>query len=424
MNETTTIFKEIWDKLSAVDVSAGIEVKDLGGDKKYSYLPWAKAWEILVKEYPGATYEIHSDINGFPCFFNEIIGGFCKTSVTINDVTRSMDLPVLDYSNKAMKAEPYKYKTYSGGEKTVNAINSFEINTTKWRCLVKNFAMFGLGIKIFMKDGYQNQNDEELTEDWAVTRNKKIGGNGKHKEETWAGVDVSFLYWCIDPGNVKFAKRLAPKAQRELDFRSDDTFNNAEEDKSIGEDSLKFMRQDVQALVDDVLLNKYEYDIRHEDFTRLVKESITKDNLTLISERVKAVDDLVGAFKNKTIGKEDYTIYFNRITIAGLEELIGIVSDIHATNSEGDENRKQLEHYWKLIEDIRKDLGYDQNASLSINSMKKHLKTDDMYTITNWDKLKKYYEYLQTKPKVRIEKPKTTIKEIAPNAKENEIDIG
>jgi DNA-directed RNA polymerase subunit RPC12/RpoP len=47
-----------------------------------------------------------------------------------------------------MKALPYKYTTFRG-EKTVEAMTMFDVNKTVMRCLVKNLAMFGLGLYIY-----------------------------------------------------------------------------------------------------------------------------------------------------------------------------------------------------------------------------------------------------------------------------------
>jgi hypothetical protein len=59
-----------------------------------------------------------------------------------------MWLPVMDGANKAMKAEAYTYTT-KYGEKDVEPASMFDINKTIMRCLVKNLAMFGLGLYIY-----------------------------------------------------------------------------------------------------------------------------------------------------------------------------------------------------------------------------------------------------------------------------------
>jgi hypothetical protein len=72
----------------------------------------------------------------------------CHTSVTIEGQTLEMWLPVMDGKNKSMKKKPYSYPT-KYGDKQVDAATTFDINKTLMRCLVKNLAMFGLGIYIY-----------------------------------------------------------------------------------------------------------------------------------------------------------------------------------------------------------------------------------------------------------------------------------
>ena len=61
-------------------------------------------------------------------------------------------------ANKAMKNKPYTYeviewvnrqKTGKMIPKTVEAYTMFDVNKTVMRCLVKNMAMFGLGLYIY-----------------------------------------------------------------------------------------------------------------------------------------------------------------------------------------------------------------------------------------------------------------------------------
>ena len=62
-----------------------------------------------------------------------------------------MFLPVLDGANKSMRAESYEYTT-KFGKKTCQAINMFDVNKALMRCLVKNIAVFGLGLNIYAKE--------------------------------------------------------------------------------------------------------------------------------------------------------------------------------------------------------------------------------------------------------------------------------
>ena len=134
--------KEIFEKLSAIDISGQIEKKE-----NLSYLSWANAWTLLVQNYPDSNYTVHQ-YNGKPYIFDETLGYMVHTSVTVENITKDMYLPVLDGKNKAMLNVDYSYTT-KYGDKTVNKATMFDINTSIMRCLVKNIALFGLGLSLY-----------------------------------------------------------------------------------------------------------------------------------------------------------------------------------------------------------------------------------------------------------------------------------
>ena len=164
--------KSVFAELFAVNVNEHPETKKSDGTE-LTYLSWPFAWAEVKKRYPGATYEIIKQENGLPYVYDENTGYMVSTRVTINGVSHEMWLPVMDGSNKAMKSAPYIYKVKNKNfrfakkcedgvyrdsygkeqpeffEKTVNAATMFDVNKTLMRCLVKNLAMFGLGLYIY-----------------------------------------------------------------------------------------------------------------------------------------------------------------------------------------------------------------------------------------------------------------------------------
>ena len=142
--------------LSRINVNEHTEQKD-----GLTYLSWAWAWDEVKKTYPDAVYKVWKDEEGRPYIYDENLGYMCFTSVTIEGETLEMWLPVMDGSNKAMKSEPYeiqtKYKTI-----TVKAATMFDINKTIMRCLVKNLAMFGLGLYIYAGEDVPQPDEDEL----------------------------------------------------------------------------------------------------------------------------------------------------------------------------------------------------------------------------------------------------------------------
>jgi hypothetical protein len=129
--------KTVFERLSAINVNAHVEKK-----KDLSYLSWAWAWSEVKKNCPDATYRIGETE------YDDALGFMCHTTVTIEDETLEMWLPVMDGANKSMKKQAYTYQTRFG-EKQVEGATTFDINKTIMRCLVKNLAMFGLGIYIY-----------------------------------------------------------------------------------------------------------------------------------------------------------------------------------------------------------------------------------------------------------------------------------
>lgn len=135
--------REKFQELYSLDVNKYVEKKN-----ELSYLSWAYAWAEFKKIYPDATYTVMKDENGRCYFGDESIGYMVYTTVSAGGLTYEMWLPVMDGANKSMKLNAYTYQTRFG-EKNVEAISMFDINKTVMRCLVKNLAMFGLGLYIY-----------------------------------------------------------------------------------------------------------------------------------------------------------------------------------------------------------------------------------------------------------------------------------
>lgn len=135
--------REQFQQLYSLNVNEYVEKK-----QGLTYLSWANAWAEFKKIYPDAEYTIMKDDNGRCYFGDEQIGYMVYTTVTAGGLTYEMWLPVMDNYNKSMKLEAYTYSTRQG-EKTVEAVSMFDINKAVMRCLVKNLAMFGLGLYIY-----------------------------------------------------------------------------------------------------------------------------------------------------------------------------------------------------------------------------------------------------------------------------------
>lgn len=163
--------KTMFENLFALDVNSKVE--DKNGLK---YLSWAWAWAELKKQYPSAYYSIERFGEGnVPYLYDEDLGYMVFTRVNIDGEEHEMWLPVMDGANKAMLNHEYTYEVkrkewdntsrryvYTKETKTVAKATMFDINKTLMRCLVKNLAMFGLGLYIYANEDLpEEQKDTE-----------------------------------------------------------------------------------------------------------------------------------------------------------------------------------------------------------------------------------------------------------------------
>lgn len=163
----------MFDALSTLDMSDKVERRE-----NLTYLSWSNAWSEFKYAYPSATYRIvKNPETGLPYFADPDLGIIVFTEVTVDEVTHEMWLPVMDNKNKSMKLDPYTYQVWDSykkqhTEKTVQAASMFDVNKTIMRCLVKNLAMFGLGLYIYSGDDLPDK---------ASTEDNASGNNGQQK---------------------------------------------------------------------------------------------------------------------------------------------------------------------------------------------------------------------------------------------------
>jgi hypothetical protein len=154
-------FTEIYKDLASVDCSSFTEKK-----KDLTYLSWSHAWNAVASRYDTSYSVVRFDWK--PYFFDESLGYYVETQVTIEWNIRTMQLFVMDGANNAMTNSSYKYTT-KFWEKTVEKATMFEINTAIMRCLTKNLALFWLGINIYagedlpLLDGDVNATEKKIS---------------------------------------------------------------------------------------------------------------------------------------------------------------------------------------------------------------------------------------------------------------------
>ena len=157
-----------FEELLNENVNDDVETKK-SGNTELKYLSWAPAWKRFKKICPDAKYDIRH-WGDKPYLYDEDLGYMVETSITVEGETHSMWLPVMNSANKAMKNKPYKYtaknsKTGAYEERTVESATMFDINNALMRCLVKNMAIFGLGLYIYEGEDLPGDNSESSAKD-------------------------------------------------------------------------------------------------------------------------------------------------------------------------------------------------------------------------------------------------------------------
>ena len=113
--------------------------------KGLSYISWANAYKMLIEEDPDAEYEIEENENGF--IFEQFGICFVKTKVTAFGKTKKMWLPIMNNNHIAVKME---------------AMTGNHVNTSIMRCLAKNIAMFGIGLKLYVGEDIPKDEEDEV----------------------------------------------------------------------------------------------------------------------------------------------------------------------------------------------------------------------------------------------------------------------
>lgn len=179
--------KSVFDILSSIDISDYVKEKN-----GLSYLPWAKAWEIVKRHFPDATYKVYPQIMdeyGNTRFWHDDgKSGWVVVGVTIEGEEQIENLAIMDYRNQAIPAEK---------------ITSVDANKSKQRCLVKACSYHGLAANLYY--------GEELPESVARAEDLKE----LIKEVVKAKCKIS------DKAKEKVAE-LCKKAEKEANPNTDD----------------------------------------------------------------------------------------------------------------------------------------------------------------------------------------------------------
>lgn len=150
----------VFDTLNSINVGSKTKEKN-----KLTYLPWAAAWQEVKKLYPNSTYEVFEMVideygNTRP-WFTDSVSGWVKVSVTIEGLTHTETLPIMDYKNQPIKADE---------------ITATQANKAIKRCFVKCLALHGVGLYLYLGDDLPENESQiaDLQKEIAELVNKRV----------------------------------------------------------------------------------------------------------------------------------------------------------------------------------------------------------------------------------------------------------
>lgn len=136
MTETADInFKTIFKTLNALDITSYMKNK-----QNMKYLPWSQCYTILSTHFDDWYYEVIRNPEGL-LYFNDGKTCWVETSITINGITRCEQLAVMDNRNAAVALEN---------------VRMTDVQKSIKRCFVKNAALFGLGLSLWVNEDYSD----------------------------------------------------------------------------------------------------------------------------------------------------------------------------------------------------------------------------------------------------------------------------
>ena len=246
-SQTVTIMSDnYFSKLAAIDCSEHVESKG-----KFSYLSWAWAVNELGKLHPDSIW----NVKRFPTLENpEILvpymqtplGFFVEVEVIIDGVSRSQIHPVLNHQNRPI-ASP----------------NTFDINTSIQRALVKAIGLHGLGLYIYA--------GEDIPPDMGFSKGELMGFSKAIAKDDFMRIrrleiDDKDKYMALHSAYLSTAPQGEKgKARKAL------------------EDGLKAATQTIQGYVDHICENPDSYQESMAEFSEVERDLVTR----LLPEDIK-----------------------------------------------------------------------------------------------------------------------------------------
>jgi len=189
----------VWNTLSAIDCSKHVEKKN-----GFTYLSWAWAWSILKQHYPTAQYTKHLfQVNGnnLPYMLDADGNAYVTVTVKIMPENNADSITALESATEIMPV-------LNHANRPIKNPNSFEVNASLQRCMVKAIAALGLGCYIYAGEDMPMESPTAMVESPNIKSDtpapKKIASPLTVEQEIALAPDVDSL--------KKLYSRLGPAA--------------------------------------------------------------------------------------------------------------------------------------------------------------------------------------------------------------------
>jgi len=189
----------VWNTLSAIDCSKHVEKKN-----GFTYLSWAWAWSILKQHYPTAQYTKHLfQVNGnnLPYMLDADGNAYVTVTIKIMPENNAESITALESATEVMPV-------LNHANRPIKNPNSFEVNASLQRCMVKAIAALGLGCYIYAGEDMPMESPTAMAESPNIKSDtpapKKIASPLTVEQEIALAPDVEPL--------KKLYSRLGPAA--------------------------------------------------------------------------------------------------------------------------------------------------------------------------------------------------------------------
>jgi hypothetical protein len=170
-----------FNELRKINVTEKVEKKN-----GLSYLSWAWAVDTLLQHDPSATWEYKPHQ-----VWNDTVMVFCE--VKAFGVSRTAQLPVMDYKNKAIPNP-----------------DAFAVNTAMQRCLAKAIALHGIGLYIYVGEDLPEEDKP------SVGDHIKTLSEAKTVDELKAAWTTSYKEFKNDPQAINQLDAAKEQRKKEL----------------------------------------------------------------------------------------------------------------------------------------------------------------------------------------------------------------